>query len=303
MKKIALFLTSLLFLIFGCSKKSESVSFATASFDEQKAAGASLSMRSAKQFAVDDEMPAEFESAEEEADIEEGTLGTSFERKLIRTGSVNLEVESLREAREKAEEWVKSFGGYITSSSESGNYLSISARIPRSHFDEAMVATGKFGRMISKNVYSRDVTEQFYDLSSRLKTKEVMLSRLQSYLEVAKDVKDMIQIESKLNEVTSDLEVMRGQMNRLSGQIEYSTVDLSMSLPVNRTEDGFVLPDARSKIRAFVGNVLAFFVGLFFAILYVIVFGVPLVLLSALIFFLCFGKIGLIRKLFARLKK
>ncbi len=301
MKKCIFIAFSILTLFSACSKKS-AVQFYSDSGNVDSAAG--ISMRSAKMAVAEPEMamemPAEMDEMES-ADIS-GNV-PAVERKLVRNGSVNLEVDSLKSAREEIESWVSVFGGYVANSNESGNWLSVTARIPSKKFDEAMSAVGRFGRTLSRSVSTDDVTEQFYDLETRIQTKEVMLERMQNYLSAAKDVKDMIQIETKLNEVTSDLESMRGRMKRLSSQIDFSTITISAQLPVNHTEEGFVLPDTKSKFREFIGNILGFFVWLLFALLYVVVFGIPLVLVVALLFWLCFGKIGLVRKLFSRLRK
>ena len=152
--------------------------------------------------------------------------------------------------------------------------------------------------MTGKNVNSKDVTEKYYDLKSRLETKRVMQERLESYLKSSKDIKDMLEIESKLNDVTAELESMQGQMNRLSSKIDFATVKISAKLPANQTEEGFALPDASEKAKNLFGGLLSFIINLFFILLYIVFYGAPIVLVVALFYWLCFGKIGLLRKLF-----
>lgn len=287
--------------LFGCSKK-EAAQLSRAEMADSMVM-AEAPMMAGRGFAP--EPPADMIADEAGGSFSEDAkpaAPTPAERKLVRTGSVQLEVESLKDARAAAEAWVRSFGGYVAQSGESESRLSMTARIPSARFDEAMAATGSFGRTLSRDVSSQDVTEQFYDLSSRLRSKEIMRGRLEGYLASAKDVKDMLEIEVKLNEVTADLESMRSRMNRLSGQIEYATITLSAALPVNRTEDGFATPDVRGMLREFAGNVLGFFAWILGAVLYVVVFGVPLVLLAALAFWVTFGRLGLVRRLFGALR-
>ena len=112
----------------------------------------------------------------------------------------------------------------------------------------------------------------------------------------------MIQIESKINEVTSDIEVMQGQMNRLSSLISFSTITISANLPVNQNQQGFVMPDAKSKFREFARDVVYFFVQFFFVILYLIIYGVPILALALLLYWLLLGKIGILRKIFTRIR-
>ena len=53
----------------------------------------------------------------------------------------------------------------------------------------------------------------------------------------------MLEIERQLNEVESELESIEGRMKRLTNQIEFSTISLNFTLPVGKTENGFVFPD------------------------------------------------------------
>lgn len=227
----------------------------------------------------------------------------SYERKLIKTGNVRLEVQNLAEVKAGVESWVKKYGGYIASSDESSNSATFTVKVPSERFEEAMGETASFGKVTSKNVSSKDVTDRYYDLKSRLETKRIMQDRLESYLKSAKDIKDMLEIESKLNDVTADLEAMQGQLNRLSAQISFSEITVFARLKPKHTDQGFQLPDVGSRFSDLLGNVIYFFVGLLFVIIYVVLFGVPIVLILALLYWLCFGKIGLVRKLFAKLKK
>lgn len=225
------------------------------------------------------------------------------ERKIIYSGNLRLEVRNLGEAKETVESWVKRYGGYISNSSESETSATITANIPSASFAPAMEECGTFGRLKSKNIYTDDVTERFYDLSTRLSTRKVLLERLKTYLATAKTMQELLQIETKINDVTAELERMQGQMNRLSTQIDFSQISVYLELPVNQNgSGGFVLPSIRTAAREFVGDVARFFVAFGFVALKVVVFGVPCVLFLMLLFWLSLGKVGLLRRLFARIR-
>ncbi|MDE7139844.1 MAG: DUF4349 domain-containing protein, partial [Treponemataceae bacterium] len=64
----------------------------------------------------------------------------------------------------------------------------------------------------------------------------------------------------------------------------------------------FVLPSIRTAAREFVGDVARFFVAFGFVALKVGVCGVPCVLFLMLLFWLSLGKVGLLRRLFARIR-
>lgn len=228
--------------------------------------------------------------------------GTDWIKKIIRNGNIGLEVESLSDALSQIENWVSSFGGYISSSDEGSSYLNVRAHIPENRFDEAMEITGNFGKLIYKNVSSRDVTDQYYDIDTRLKNKRLLLEKLQGYLKDAKNITEIMQVESKIENCTSEIESLQGQLNRLSKEISYSEIYINANLPNNYSESGFILPDTKSQFREFISNIIDFSMGYIWSILYILTGGTLCVLLAAFLFWLCFGKLGLVKKLFRKLK-
>ena len=224
-------------------------------------------------------------------------------RKLIRTGNIRFEVSSLAETKAAVEAWAKRFDGYVSDFSEDGRSLGMTVHIPSSAFDDAMSSSGAIGKIVSKSADSVDVTDRFYDLDSRLATRRVLLERLQSYLREAKNMKDMLEIETKINDVTVEIEQMQGQFNRLSEQIDYSEIYIEANLPYNHAEDrGFIFPDLKSAFIEFCETVVGFFSNFIFVVLYIIIFGIPILCVAFLLYWICFGKIGVLRKLFEKIR-
>ena len=235
--------------------------------------------------------------------LSDAALPLPENRKLIRTGNIRFEVSSLAETKAATEAWAKRFGGYVSDFSEDGRSLGMTVHIPSSAFDDAMSSSGTIGKIVSKSADSVDVTDRFYDLDSRLATRRVLLERLQSYLKDAKNIKDMLEIEMKINDVTAEIEEMQGQFNRLSKQIDYSEIYVEANLPYNHAEDrGFIFPDLKSAFIEFCETVVGFFTGFVFVVLYILIFGIPILCVAFLLYWICFGKIGVLRKLFAKIR-
>ena len=226
-----------------------------------------------------------------------------LERKLIKRGNLEIEVNNLQSGEEAIEKWCKDFDGYVASSSNYETSAHFSLKIPAQNFDVALNSLGDLGKIKSKNISTQDVSEQFYDLQTRLETKKIMRDRLKNYLAQAKDVKDMLQIEKELNNALSEIESMEGRLKRLSGQIEFSSVDISLVLPYRTTDEGFVWPDIPQGFRKLISNILDFFVGFFKVLLYIVIFGVPIICVVAFFYWLLIGKKGLLIKLFKKLSK
>ena len=223
------------------------------------------------------------------------------DRKLIKNGSICLEVENLTNAEKSITEWCKSFDGYIASSYTEETRSSFSVKIPAKDFDNAMSSIGSFGKVKSRNISTQDVTEQFYDLETRLETRKILKDRLQTYLANAKDMKDLIQIENELNNTISDIESMEGRMRRLSDQIEFSTINVTVELPYRTTEQGFQWPEFGKEFRYFISNIVDFFAGFISTILYIVIFGIPILAAIAFFYWILLGKVGLLKKIFKKL--
>lgn len=237
------------------------------------------------------------------AETEEASESGNLERKLIKNGNISIEVNVLSEAESAVEAWCKSYGGFISTSDFNERSAWFSVRIPAVKFDEAMEAVGKLGVVKSKGSSVQDVSEQFYDLQGRLENRRLLRSKLKSYMEKTSNIADLLKIETELNNVQSEIESMEGRFKRLSGQIEYSTISVNVMLPYNTTERGFEFPDFGEGVRIFGANVIKFLVSLVTWIFYSIVCGIPVVAVLSLLFWLLFGRVGLLIKLYKKLKR
>lgn len=246
---------------------------------------------------------AEMDEAVYEERTAEGGGAAEQERKLIKTGSVTLEVQSLSAADSAVEKWSASLGGYISNSYSHQTGANYTVKIPAARFDEAMKTAGDLGILREHSISTQDVSEQFYDLQTRLSNKRVMRDNLRAYLEKAKDIKDLLQIEKELNSVLTEIESMEGRMKRLSNQIDYATITVSVQLPYGKTESGFSFPDAGEGFRKFISNTVAFFAKCLVCFFYIIICGIPVLAVISFLYWLLWGKVALLKKLYHRLSK
>ncbi len=286
------------FLFTGCSKKS-------AGNSAPRASGLKESKLAMKSFASNEMVMSDaMYEYEESTSYDDSSLqNTEYERKLIRTGNVTLEVKTVSDAEEKITAWAKSLGGYITNANTWENGANFTVRVPSERFDYAMAQAGEFGRVTNRSVNSQDVSDNYYDLQSRLETKYVLRDKLTGYLNQAKDIKDLLEIERQLNSVLEDIDSTEGRFKRLSGQIDYSTIYINMQFERGKDEGGIILPDVKNSWNEFVSTVVSFFWGLLKVLFYIVIFGIPLIAIVSFFFWLLFGKIGLLVRLFKKLKK
>ena len=294
----------------GCSKKSKSSYSAqrASSLKESKMVGTGYNTVAMADTVYSDYV--EYEAAEEAYEapaanaVPEPVEGPSnYERKLIRTGNVALEVKTVSDAEEKISSWAKSLGGYVTNANTWEYGANFTVRVPSARFDDAMAAVGNFGRVTNRSVSSEDVSDNYYDMKSRLETKYILRDKLTSYLNQAKDIKDLLEIERQLNQVMQDIESTESRFKRLSGQVDYSTIYINMQFERGKDEGGIILPNVKDSWNEFVSNVIGFFWGLLKVLFYIVIYGIPILAVAAFFFWLLFGKVGLLVKLFKKLKK
>ncbi len=315
MKRIALLLLcSLVFL--SCSKKSaSSVRFqrelADTAYDEsfvtssKSWSGNGYNPEGA--VGLEEEMPEVYsdmsnvignkESAEAGSQLQSEVI----ERKLIRSGNIYLQVSSLEDSAAALEAWVSKYNGYVSSSNQYSNSNNFTVRIPADKFDEAMNSISGIGKVKSRSVQAEDVTDRYYDLKTRLETKKLLREKYNQYLKKAENIKDLMEIERNLNNVISEIESMEGRLKLLTNQIDYSTISIYMETATPAFSPSYSINKIDFKRIGY--NIVNFVIGLFKVLIYIIVYGIPILALLFLFYWICFGKIGLIRKLFKRLSK
>ncbi len=165
----------------------------------------------AEDMAVQDDVPAE------------------MERKLIWNADLTIEVKSISNAVEETTAVVKGFGGYIENKSFSRDESArLVLRVPSQSLNGAMGQLEVLGDVTRRYLSSRDVTEEYIDVESRLNNKKVLRDRLTQLLDQASDVKDVLAIEKELNRVQSDIDSMKRRIRSMQGKVDYATIDLDL---------------------------------------------------------------------------
>jgi hypothetical protein len=215
-------------LIWGCEKKSEQmVSFQDKSVEsssrEEKVLNAptlTTDMVTNKTSVLDEKLP----------DVKD-------QRMIIRTGSLSIEVDKFDDAENKINDVVKKYSGFISNSkstvNSSGNKSgTITVKVPADKYDALIAEVTKIGKVMSQNIQANDVTEEYVDLESRLKTQKELEQRLIKLLnEKASKLSDVIEVEEKLASVRQKIESFEGKMKLLKSQSDLSTLTISVYEP------------------------------------------------------------------------
>ncbi len=162
--------------------------------------------------------------------------------KIIKDGSITLEVDSLEIAKRGIDSIVNTTNAYLENEVYNGGVnqhrYTLKIRIPNSEFETFISSLEKGGgKMISKSINARDVTGEYIDLEIRLKNNQAYLAQYRTLLKRAKSIKDILEIEEKARRIESEIDSQLGRMKYINDQVKYSTLSLNMyQKHINRNE-------------------------------------------------------------------
>ncbi|MFC5450193.1 DUF4349 domain-containing protein [Paenibacillus aestuarii] len=155
-----------------------------------------------------------------------------FNRKLIYRANLVMPVEDYSKAQTQLRDLVALSGGYIlqfsenASTGERGGTYTI--KVAASGFVSLLDGLEKISPTLQRNVQGQDVTEEYVDLESRLKAKQLVESRLLSFMEKAAKTDDLLAFSNELSKVQENIEQIKGRMRYLDQNVAYSTIELRM---------------------------------------------------------------------------
>lgn len=152
--------------------------------------------------------------------------------KIIRTANIAVWCENIEDAYRRVERKGIDLGGYVADAMYSGDEFnrqhSVTFRIPAENFDAFMDAARDLGEVEQENISSEDVTDSYYDSKTRLATKRIQLARLESLLEKAEKLEDILRLEKEINQVTEEIEGFEGKLKRYDKLVAYSTITIDL---------------------------------------------------------------------------
>jgi hypothetical protein len=208
----------------------------------------------------------------------EGTA--AVDRKIVRTGSITMEVTDISKSQADIAEIAARYQGYVVSSNLNADKEQpsgfISIRVPADKFNDALSKLRLLAVKVTyENTNSQDVTEQYMDLKAQLSNYEATEAQYLELLKKADNVKDMLEVQRELSNV-------RGNIERVKGRIQY----------LERTSDTSLIEATLNKSRP-IGESIWDISGVFtHAVNGLIAFGK--VLVSMLIWLLVFSPVWII---------
>lgn len=149
-----------------------------------------------------------------------------FARQIIYTAEMQLSVYKLDDAMKRAEELTLASGGYVQNMSQGYYVLRIPAPALRGIMDEL----AHLGVVEARTLQARDVSEEFVDLTTRIRVLRETQQQLLTLLKSARTVEEALKVRASLDGVTMELEQAMGRLRMLESLIGFSTLTVRMSL-------------------------------------------------------------------------
>lgn len=166
--------------------------------------------------------------------------------KIIYSAYGELETTEFDASVQAVYDLVERYNGFIETSSITGNDLQSAAysyfqgriaqftlRVPSDSYSTVTSDLNSVGNVTYLTSDATNITAQYTDVQAQLSAYETQEERLLEIMEQATTVEDMIQLESRLGEVRSEIEQLKTQLENWDRQVNYSTV----SLVINEVEE------------------------------------------------------------------
>ena len=158
----------------------------------------------------------------------------SADRKIVRTGALELTVKSPADAAEQIRRMAESMGGYLETAQIAGTRetptADITIRVPAPHFEDAKAQIRKLAvRVESEKTDARDMTRQYVDMEARLRNLRAEEVQYLTIMKSAYKISDLLEVEQKLSEVRGQIEQQQAELQTLSKQVETVAI-ISISL-------------------------------------------------------------------------
>ena len=147
-------------------------------------------------------------TADETTDL---TASASYERKLTKRGTIRFETSDAKKTHAAIQQAVVETKGYISSDNlnQYGNRIihAVTIRVPASQFDALLDRISlNTDKIEDKHIEVLDVSQEYIDLDTRIKTKKELENRYQELLKRAHTIDEILKIEEQIGILRADIE-------------------------------------------------------------------------------------------------
>ncbi|MCX6055896.1 MAG: DUF4349 domain-containing protein [Chloroflexi bacterium] len=229
-----------------------------------------------------------------------GIATTSFKQMIIMNADLTIAVDDPGVSMAAIQELASSMGGFVVSSNVYKTQTStgievpeasITVRVPAAKLNDALARikemTGDASKYtINENISGQDVTQEYTDLSSRLRNLEEADAKLSELYDSAVKTEDALAIYNQKMLVTEQIEVIKGQMQYYEQSSAMSAITVQIVAKETIAPITVAGWQPQGVLRDAVQSLINFSKGLVEFLIWLIIFVVPVLLVIGLpIFF------------------
>lgn len=187
----------------------------------------------------------DFETIEAEKTITNPIINQSnvpLDLKIIKSATARYKVKNVKKATYDIKMLARKHKAYISDLRfENDLYKKenrFTIKVPKNQFDVLMDSVHTVVDFVEhENISTKDVTEEYMDLETRLKTKIEVKVRFENILRKnAKTVEDILKTEDKLRVIQEEIESAQGRLKYLTNKVAFSTIQIDLYESVDYVE-------------------------------------------------------------------
>jgi hypothetical protein len=254
----------------------------------------------------------EVAKSEEEVDVsqslddnylQKNSIAEQIENKIIKNGNLRLKVENIDESFNQTKEIVKKNKGEIFATNFQGTdnkRAQVTIKVPVNKFETLMKELkNPATEVISESSNAQDVSEEFFDLQTRIKSKKAEEQAFINLLDKADKIEDILKITKEQKRVRSEIESLEGRLNYLTNKTTYSTINLSLSQDVKLSsidENWRIDQTFKKATQMLIDNLKGFVTFLIFLVLVIVPTLLPYFIIVLILFWIIKKLINFFRK-------
>jgi hypothetical protein len=190
-----------------------------------------------------------------------GSTGIDWDKKIIKNGSVVVEVKDYNKFNATLRATVKKLGGYIANEEQSQSDYKIEnavvIKVPVDQFEEGISdLTAAADKIMQRKINSQDVTTEIVDTKSRMEARKKVRDRYIELLKQAKNMSEVLQVQNEINNTQVEVEGAAGRIAYLGHSSAYSTININFYQVLNQSAGEYNEPSYGSRIlTSFSGGV------------------------------------------------
>ncbi len=232
------FIVILIFILTSCGKnqKVEYDSFENNNITQDVTGTKDISYdesKTAELDAITDQTLAPPPPSPPSGETSEISTGIEIEQKIIKTATISFELKDYDKNKVQIDAVVAKFNGNISEEQEYRNEWNITntikIRVPNENFDTLVNNLLLLASKVdSKIITVEDVTEQYIDVATRLKTKKEVEQQYLEILKKAYTINDILSVNNYLRIIREEIEAQEGKLKFMDNQVSLSTINLSI---------------------------------------------------------------------------